>query len=58
MPGSGGELPRLHQAAPQSLPAALNSFLPQDIVVWGCEEVAEDFNARRSAWPGIPVLYI
>jgi tRNA pseudouridine38-40 synthase len=35
--------------APERLPAALNSFLPHDIVVQDCEEVAKDFNARRSA---------
>jgi tRNA pseudouridine38-40 synthase len=31
------------------LPAAMNALLPADIVVKGCEVVAEDFNARRSA---------
>lgn len=35
--------------SPAGLPAALNAFLPHDIVVMGCEEAAEGFNARRSA---------
>jgi tRNA pseudouridine38-40 synthase len=35
--------------APEAMPAALNSFLPPDIVVRGCGEVGEDFNARSSA---------
>lgn len=34
---------------PERLPAALNAFLPNDMVVMRCEEVAEGFNARRSA---------
>ncbi len=34
---------------PEGLPTALNSFLPQDVVVQGCEVVEEGFNARRSA---------
>jgi tRNA pseudouridine38-40 synthase len=37
------------KAPPERLPAALNSFLPPDIVVRGCEEVEEAFNARKSA---------
>jgi tRNA pseudouridine38-40 synthase len=35
--------------ATASMPDALNAFLPRDIVVRGCEEVEESFNARRSA---------
>jgi tRNA pseudouridine38-40 synthase len=35
--------------SPQGLPAALNAFLPHDIVVQCCEEAEEGFNARRSA---------
>ena len=35
--------------APDRLPAALNSFLPNDTIVQDCEEVADGFNARRSA---------
>jgi tRNA pseudouridine38-40 synthase len=31
------------------MPAALNSFLPSDIVITGCDLVDEAFNARRSA---------
>lgn len=34
---------------PSRFPAAVNSFLPPDIAVVGCEEVAEGFHARRSA---------
>ncbi len=37
------------KAPPERLPAALNSFLPPDIVARGCEEVEEGFNARKSA---------
>ncbi len=47
-----GQVVNFHGAikpAPQNLPNALNSFLPHDIVVQGCEVVPEDFNARRSA---------
>jgi tRNA pseudouridine38-40 synthase len=35
--------------APDGLSAALNAFLPHDVVVQGCEVVEEGFNARRSA---------
>jgi len=34
---------------PEGLPTALNSFLPQDVVVRSCEVVEEGFNARHSA---------
>ena len=47
-----GQVVNFHGAIkprPERLPAALNAFLPHDIVVMKCEEVAEDFNARRSA---------
>jgi tRNA pseudouridine38-40 synthase len=35
--------------SPENLPAALNTFLPHDVVVQSCEEAPEGFNARRSA---------
>ena len=35
--------------APDGLPAALNAFLPHDVVVQACEVVEEGFNARHSA---------
>ncbi|MEW6553354.1 MAG: tRNA pseudouridine(38-40) synthase TruA [Actinomycetota bacterium] len=47
-----GQVVSFHGAikpAPAAMAAALNSFLPGDIVVLGCEEVEEGFNARRSA---------
>jgi tRNA pseudouridine38-40 synthase len=42
----------------QGLPNALNAFLPRDIVIKGCEEVAEDFNARHSALAREYIYYI
>lgn len=33
---------------PQRMPMALNHFLPEDISVFSCREVAEDFHARYS----------
>ncbi|MBN2026156.1 MAG: tRNA pseudouridine(38-40) synthase TruA [Actinobacteria bacterium] len=44
--------------SPGRLAAALNSFLPPDIAVRGCEEVGDGFNARRSALAREYVYYI
>jgi tRNA pseudouridine38-40 synthase len=46
------------KAPPERLPAALNSFLPSDIVVKGCEKVDEAFNARKSALAREYIYYI
>lgn len=43
---------------PERLPAALNAFLPPDIVVRECEEVGDGFNARRSARAREYIYYI
>lgn len=37
------------KAPPERFPAAVNSFLPKDIVIKDCEEVEDGFNARKSA---------
>jgi tRNA pseudouridine38-40 synthase len=37
------------KAPAERFPGAANAFLPLDIIIKGCEEVGEDFNARRSA---------
>ncbi len=37
------------KAPPERFPEAANAFLPPDIVIKGCEEVGDDFNARRNA---------
>lgn len=34
---------------PENFPRALNSCLPEDIIVWAAEEVPRNFNALRSA---------
>ena len=46
------------KAPPEKFPAAVNAFLPPDIVVRCCEEAGEDFNARRSAVAREYIYYI
>jgi tRNA pseudouridine38-40 synthase len=46
------------KAPPEKFPAAVNAFLPPDIVVRCCEEAGEGFNARSSAVGREYIYYI